>query len=1471
MRPAALQFARTFEQPQIVSPEAGGFEAPNSATHSAGGFSSQLVNYLTGGKEAVSPLDSSCFPPCKSSMITSAGLRTHAASRFLKWLESVPPFCPVDSETLTDMLHARGLNCSMLGVLANETRSAWVRALLVTEVIARSAKGILRQTLRHFVLIKMGAARPENTEMTLLGVLDNKPTSKRASLVASWLTGGLLCERDRKVATMGVRLLSPAEISVINLFNLVLGYSTESDIFWEEPLTKWAELRFGLKPRLARRTECPMPALALALSFHIGAEVRLSSSSSSEGELCLFNDVASQAKFAARLATPFPFRPTDFIQWRVSTKPSSSMLPPGVPLREWLLQPSAIPLLDPSASAVSHAPPAPQFAEEINPPPAAFPLPSVLQNVTVAEELYQRRLDSSVFVNPHVLLLRPVMVRPASLASTSTRPYLSSLHPNHARREEWARQGPSPESLPDVTVPPLAGQFASTPNPASNYPTIPPTVSQVYVSHGISLFLAALSSRPAVSLRSPSPSTLPAVFAPLAIQGGAAWGVRALLEPSEALANVFSPAVTSGVSSRPHYWTSQLPEELLRFAVLAQTVGRPSVAKTFAESATRWARVWQPGIFLKINLSLMWIASSLDDEEIDLEILAERSAFPPRKPTNYDPQAVAERLKTLETIRKPLYLRPAVAALAEALGVPLVALRSSGGAKNKGGGAIAPVEDAGSKASHKGKRGQLTAGGISNIRGEASLPAELPIAVQSAFTSLLKTIRFLWGLSGHPFEADVIVSAAACFYERGSWAATIDLLGRALAVVIDLSPPTIKHTSEAIQNFMQEPPPLSRMPRIPRVSSLLHQLGTSKLGQVVNGISQSVAFMLYLTKSSSATSSMQLPSSLMDGWGVGSASDQAQLGIMGGGTQADVIHALIESLVFLEECREITFVSVGDATPASKAADVAMDIVHASVLLGDLLARRGARIRRIELLAGARLSKFAKPNPSTDPILSATLMGKAPPSSAFNLQQDPSQWHHLKDSKVPRNRFDVTLAMFEAEEDDIDRNERLVSSSKNIKNSNSQGDKTLIHDISPLEFDDFNDQNNSISETTKRLYSRPSEWSDVERDTHAALHAFSPDPLPPWVASLEGSFGTPEETDRLVAMLLARATSFANWAFLARLRVFGASHPLTLQSACACARIAEFTAGETLGPDIARANVFWRFVRREMDLSAAFMRPGRTSGDFVTLQDQAKTTEVGEITSILKTKFSGMIASMKSQNGGDNINNTHKDEQLVPNISQEVLFDGDDDETAFSVGPFANFLTRGDFSETTLALHLNPPKGVIGREPSALMAASAFDLLHDPRVPSSEFELLRFDLTRLRHINSGMMEWGGSVTFANALKALGEDGRGLETLFLAIIKEAQALDQRKLKILHQESGIPQSDLETINERRVRLRIAMRTMQCIGRTICLTTIPARSLIDKRVQELEELTAGNVAPKDFYLGKVGVIPKGNINASAAAFFS
>lgn len=56
---------------------------------------------------------------------------------------------------LRDLLHSRGINMRYLGVLARHVRPTFLQCLLLTDMIQRVAKGMLRDRLRTIGLVRL--------------------------------------------------------------------------------------------------------------------------------------------------------------------------------------------------------------------------------------------------------------------------------------------------------------------------------------------------------------------------------------------------------------------------------------------------------------------------------------------------------------------------------------------------------------------------------------------------------------------------------------------------------------------------------------------------------------------------------------------------------------------------------------------------------------------------------------------------------------------------------------------------------------------------------------------------------------------------------------------------------------------------------------------------------------------------------------------------------------------------------------------------------------------------------------------------------------------------------------------------------------------------------------------------------------------------------------------------------------------
>ena len=150
-----------------------------------------------------------------------------------------------DSSTLRDLVHARGINVRNMGHIAATTRLPHVRSMVVTDMIARAAKCLLRRSLRR------QHSRYMHARATSGPAYDTRPV-------------GVSRRRGNEVSL----LAEMTHESVVDFFNLVLGVSTAAQAFWVDVLVPFTQGKFRYYPAGVEGG----PTAPLALLEDVGAD-----------------------------------------------------------------------------------------------------------------------------------------------------------------------------------------------------------------------------------------------------------------------------------------------------------------------------------------------------------------------------------------------------------------------------------------------------------------------------------------------------------------------------------------------------------------------------------------------------------------------------------------------------------------------------------------------------------------------------------------------------------------------------------------------------------------------------------------------------------------------------------------------------------------------------------------------------------------------------------------------------------------------------------------------------------------------------------------------------------------------------------------------------------------------------------------------------------------------------------------------
>jgi tetratricopeptide (TPR) repeat protein len=145
-------------------------------------------------------------------------LRTQRIPEFVAKLDTLAIF-PYESHTLTQAMHAHGINMRYLGRICELTKLPHVRELVTIEMLARTCKDVLNENMRK----------------TIIGAHE-----RVAHIIHDLASRGrhLNDEAMAKLLQFNRQLTEDTETNIVDFFNLVLGKSSdhENSLFWKNVL-----------------------------------------------------------------------------------------------------------------------------------------------------------------------------------------------------------------------------------------------------------------------------------------------------------------------------------------------------------------------------------------------------------------------------------------------------------------------------------------------------------------------------------------------------------------------------------------------------------------------------------------------------------------------------------------------------------------------------------------------------------------------------------------------------------------------------------------------------------------------------------------------------------------------------------------------------------------------------------------------------------------------------------------------------------------------------------------------------------------------------------------------------------------------------------------------------------------------------------------------------------------------------------
>jgi len=209
----------------------------------------------------------------------SALLHTKIIPELAQELDACNPL-PSCGAWLVELMHERGINARYLGKLARASRRPHVVTLCITEMVARACKAILRSAwrrliLQHSTLVKVYAS----DVLAALGVTalgggeDSLPMENKTD------------EDTSPQEAVGVDVTKAQSIFrqvALTIVNLVLGHGAASDDFWNAPLKRTVEYKFGFKLMLSGSTMGPRAKARAAALANAAAKAAAAATAAAE-------------------------------------------------------------------------------------------------------------------------------------------------------------------------------------------------------------------------------------------------------------------------------------------------------------------------------------------------------------------------------------------------------------------------------------------------------------------------------------------------------------------------------------------------------------------------------------------------------------------------------------------------------------------------------------------------------------------------------------------------------------------------------------------------------------------------------------------------------------------------------------------------------------------------------------------------------------------------------------------------------------------------------------------------------------------------------------------------------------------------------------------------------------------------------------------------------------------------------------
>ncbi|OMJ73494.1 hypothetical protein SteCoe_27794 [Stentor coeruleus] len=241
----------------------------------------------------------------------SLKVRTEKISEIIELLDSLT-IMPIDSRSLTQALHANGINCRYLGLIVNRTALPHIKDLCLVEIVGRTCKRLLFQQLADLMLENTESeenplenTRKTNEDYASIKVIEGNyyiESEHEPPLVINsdlnlqsedyrinsfltrfkkqlrWPTYKELKEKIKTIQSPRQNLNMEGSLKecIVDYLNLVFGIGEESDIFWQEILIPKAAANFSINPDHIDKSHINLHALLHSVCFHCSLQLGFS-------------------------------------------------------------------------------------------------------------------------------------------------------------------------------------------------------------------------------------------------------------------------------------------------------------------------------------------------------------------------------------------------------------------------------------------------------------------------------------------------------------------------------------------------------------------------------------------------------------------------------------------------------------------------------------------------------------------------------------------------------------------------------------------------------------------------------------------------------------------------------------------------------------------------------------------------------------------------------------------------------------------------------------------------------------------------------------------------------------------------------------------------------------------------------------------------------------------------------------------